>query len=65
MDYVRNAGLEVEIVPGISSSIGVPGSIGIPVTHRGMSESFWVVVRPTKMEILLMISERLQKLTLQ
>jgi uroporphyrin-III C-methyltransferase len=43
MDYVRNAGLEVNIVPGISSSIGVPGSVGIPVTHRGLSESFWVL----------------------
>jgi uroporphyrin-III C-methyltransferase len=43
MDYVRNAGLEVVIVPGISSSIGVPGSVGIPVTHRGVSESFWVL----------------------
>jgi len=48
MDYVRKAGLEVEIVPGISSSIGVPGSIGIPVTHRGMSESFWVVTATDK-----------------
>jgi uroporphyrin-III C-methyltransferase len=43
MDYVRNAGLEVVIVPGISSSIGVPASVGIPVTHRGVSESFWVL----------------------
>jgi len=48
MDYVRNAGLEVDIVPGISSSIGVPGSVGIPVTHRGLSESFWVLTATDK-----------------
>ena len=48
MDYVRNAGLEVDIIPGISSSIGVPGSIGVPVTHRGLSESFWVLTATDK-----------------
>lgn len=35
--------IETAIVPGISSSIGVPGATGIPVTHRGISESFWVI----------------------
>jgi len=35
--------IETAIVPGISSSIGVPGAGGIPVTHRGISESFWVI----------------------
>jgi uroporphyrin-III C-methyltransferase len=35
--------IETAIVPGISSSIGVPGASGIPVTHRGISESFWVI----------------------
>ena len=48
MQYVRMAGLDVEIVPGISSSIGVPGSVGIPVTHRGLSESFWVLTATDK-----------------
>ena len=36
-------GLQVEFIPGISSSISVPGLSGIPVTHRGSSESFWVL----------------------
>ncbi|MGL4946677.1 MAG: uroporphyrinogen-III C-methyltransferase [Cetobacterium sp.] len=31
-----------EIVPGISSSIGVPEYAGIPVTHRGLARSFHV-----------------------
>lgn len=48
MQYVRSAGIDVEIIPGISSSIGVPGSVGIPVTHRGLSESFWVLTATDK-----------------
>ena len=40
--------IETEVVPGISSSIGVPGASGIPVTHRGISESFWVITATTK-----------------
>jgi uroporphyrin-III C-methyltransferase len=40
--------IETAVVPGISSSIGVPGASGIPVTHRGVSESFWVVTGTTR-----------------
>jgi len=40
--------IETEFVPGISSSIGVAGLAGIPVTHRGVSESFWVITGTTK-----------------
>src|SRR5581483_11158739 len=40
--------IETAFVPGISSSIGVPGNAGIPVTHRGISESFWVITGTTK-----------------
>lgn len=36
-----------EVVPGISSSISVPALQGIPVTHRGTSESFWVITGTT------------------
>ncbi|WP_030407886.1 uroporphyrinogen-III C-methyltransferase [Streptomyces albus] len=36
-------GIEVTVVPGISSSISVPGSAGIPVTHRGVAHEFTVV----------------------
>jgi uroporphyrin-III C-methyltransferase len=31
------AGLEVEVVPGVSSVAAVPAAAGIPVTHRGVS----------------------------
>jgi uroporphyrin-III C-methyltransferase len=39
----RRAGIAVEVVPGISSAVAVPGAAGIPVTHRGLSSSFAVV----------------------
>ena len=48
LDYVRQAGIDLEIIPGISSFIGVPGRVGIPVTHRGLSESFWVLTATDK-----------------
>ncbi len=37
------AGVAWEVVPGISSAIGVPARAGIPVTHRGVASSFAVV----------------------
>jgi uroporphyrin-III C-methyltransferase/precorrin-2 dehydrogenase/sirohydrochlorin ferrochelatase len=37
------AGISCTVVPGISSSISVPGAVGIPVTHRGVAHEFTVV----------------------
>jgi uroporphyrin-III C-methyltransferase/precorrin-2 dehydrogenase/sirohydrochlorin ferrochelatase len=37
------AGIPVEVVPGVSSSLSVPAWRGIPITHRGLSRSFAVV----------------------
>jgi len=37
------AGVAVEVVPGVSSSIAVPAYAGVPVTHRNISTSFAVV----------------------
>jgi uroporphyrin-III C-methyltransferase len=37
------AGIEFEIVPGITSSIAAPSAAGVPVTHRGVSAAFTVV----------------------
>jgi uroporphyrin-III C-methyltransferase len=34
LETVRAAGIEVEMVPGISSALAVPASVGIPLTHR-------------------------------
>ncbi len=43
LDYADTFNIETDLVPGISSSIGVPALQRIPVTHRGTSESFWVL----------------------
>ena len=48
MEYAANYGLEVAVVPGISSSMAVAASQNIPVTKRGSSESFWVITGTTK-----------------
>jgi uroporphyrin-III C-methyltransferase/precorrin-2 dehydrogenase/sirohydrochlorin ferrochelatase len=37
------AGLPVEVVPGVSSALGVPALAGIPVTAQGVTQSFTVV----------------------
>ncbi len=36
-------GIAVEVIPGISSAIAVPGLAGIPLTFRGVSQSFAVI----------------------
>jgi uroporphyrinogen III methyltransferase/synthase len=38
-----DAGIPFEVVPGVTSAVAVPSYAGIPVTHRGMSESFVVL----------------------
>ncbi|WP_225881947.1 uroporphyrinogen-III C-methyltransferase [Streptomyces aureocirculatus] len=40
---LADAGIACTVVPGISSSISVPGAAGIPVTHRGVAHEFTVV----------------------
>ena len=36
-----------EVVPGVTSAIAIPAQAGIPVTHRGVSQSFHVVTAHT------------------
>ena len=51
--FLRENGLEFEIIPGITSAIAVPAYAGIPVTHRGIATSFAVITGhedPTKPE---------------
>ncbi|WP_338868390.1 uroporphyrinogen-III C-methyltransferase [Spirosoma sp. SC4-14] len=47
-EYARQYGIPCEVIPGVSSSIAVPASQGIPVTSRGVSESFWVITGTTR-----------------
>ena len=48
IEFARQHGIETAVVPGLSSSYAVPASAGIPLTTRGVSESFWVVTGTTK-----------------
>lgn len=47
IEYASNFGLETAIVPGISSSMGVPALNGISLTQRQVAESFWVITGTT------------------
>ena len=48
LEYASAYGLSIAVIPGISSSLAVPASYNIPVTQRGVAESFWVVTGTTK-----------------
>lgn len=41
--YCRDHGIDVEVVPGITSAVSVPAIAGIPLTHRGLATTFTVV----------------------
>ncbi|MEN4007435.1 MAG: uroporphyrinogen-III C-methyltransferase [Methanobacteriaceae archaeon] len=44
-------GINFKLIPGVTSAIGVPTTIGLPVTHRGVATSFTIVTGhedPTK-----------------
>lgn len=39
----RALGIDVEVVPGISSAIAAPAAAGVPVTHRGIADAVHIV----------------------
>jgi len=43
LEYARERGINGEVVPGITSALAVPAYQQIPLTHRGVSQSFWVI----------------------
>lgn len=43
LELAKEAGMEVRFVPGISSSTSLTGLNKIPLTSRGVSDSFWVI----------------------
>jgi uroporphyrin-III C-methyltransferase len=47
MLYAEQHGLSTEYVPGISSAVAAAGCLGIPATHRGLSEGFRVLTATT------------------
>ncbi|WP_290746726.1 uroporphyrinogen-III C-methyltransferase [Fibrobacter sp. UBA4309] len=44
------AGVEFEVVPGITSAISVPAYAGIPVSHRGIATSFHIITGHEKVD---------------
>ncbi len=47
IEFIESFGVPTELVPGITSAVAVPACAGIPVTKRGVSESFWVITATT------------------
>ena len=45
-----SAGVEFEVIPGITSAISVPAYAGIPVSHRGIATSFHIITGHEKAE---------------
>lgn len=48
IEAVTAAGIPYSVVPGISSAIAVPEMMNIPLTCRGINESFWVTTGTTR-----------------
>ncbi len=46
-EYLENFGIEVEIVPGLTSSTSLSSIQNVPLTRRGIAESFWVMTGTT------------------
>lgn len=47
VEFANLRGIPGDSIPGISSANAVPASIGIPLTSRGYSESYWVMTGTT------------------
>lgn len=43
LEKVRATGIDVEMVPGISSVLAVPASVGIPLTHRSYASQVTIL----------------------
>jgi len=39
LESLREAGIEADVVPGITAGTGIPSSLGIPLTNRGVSSN--------------------------
>ena len=46
LEFAETFGIDTAVIPGISS-VNLPGYYGIPLTVRGINESFWVITGTT------------------
>lgn len=45
--YAESFGIETEVIPGVTSATSLPALKKIPLTTRGVNESFWVLTGTT------------------
>jgi uroporphyrin-III C-methyltransferase len=50
--FCEAAGVEVDVIPGVTSAVAVPGLAGIPLTQRGIAETFTVASAHDQIEAL-------------
>ena len=48
MQALIEAGVEVEVIPGITAGIAVPAALGVPVTHRELARGVTFITGHTK-----------------
>jgi uroporphyrin-III C-methyltransferase len=48
MQALLEAGIEVEVIPGITAGLAVPATLGIPVTHRELARGVTFITAHTK-----------------
>jgi len=49
LEVVRKASIKTAVIPGISSATSLTGLQQVPLTCRGVNDSFWVVTATTRM----------------
>src|SRR4051794_23072285 len=48
MQALLQAGIEVQVIPGVTAGIAVPAALGIPLTHRELARGVTFVTGHTK-----------------
>lgn len=49
--YLKDRGIDVEIVSGVTSAVAVAADAGIPITHRGFAKGFFVITAHSKKDL--------------